>query len=316
MITTVTLNASIDKAYEMTAKLVNGTVMRVAQCRNTAGGKGLNVARVIRLCGGEVLATGLAGGFNGAYLEDMLKKDKIRCAFAHFEGETRSCINILDREYGSTEYLEPGCEVSQEECEKFLKEVFPKAIADSEVVTISGSVPRGIGTDIYARMIRMVKEKGKQVILDSSGELLRRGMEALPTLVKPNQDELEAYFGEAVRGTEDAAARAWQLHQTGIPYVVVSLGKDGALMACREGVFQAVPPKIEAVNTVGCGDSMVAALAIALENHFLPQAAIRYAVAVATANALSPGTGQIDPDVSRELLKQVELNEISQKEGE
>lgn len=310
MITTVTLNASIDKAYEMKGSIQNGTVMRVSVCRNTAGGKGLNVARIIKLCGREVVATGLAGGFNGAYLEELLRQDGIQNQFAHIKGETRSCINILDEVYGSTEYLEPGCEVSAEECADFLEQVFPKVIADSEVVTISGSVPKGIETDIYKKMVHIVKEQGKQVILDTSGALLKHGMEAAPTMVKPNQEELETIFNSKIKDIDDVVGFAKQIYEMGIPYVVVSLGKDGALMVCRDGVFQAVPPVMEVVNTVGCGDSMVGAFAVALECKFPAETAIKYAVAVATANALSPKTGDFDPNTSQELLEQIELRKL------
>lgn len=310
MITTVTLNASIDKAYGINGTIENGTVMRVSVCGNTAGGKGLNVARVIKLCGSEVLATGLAGGFNGAYLEALLEQDHIKNRFAHISGETRSCINILDDVYGSTEYLEPGCEVTEKECGDFLEQVFPKAIGDSGVVTISGSVPKGIGLDVYKKMIQIVKKQEKLVILDTSGELLIQGMQALPTMVKPNQNELEALFGGKITGINDVISRGKKIHETGIPYVVVSLGKDGALMVCEEGIFQAVPPKTEVVNTVGCGDSMVGAFAVAMENHVPSQTALKYAVAVATANALSPKTGDFNPDVSRELLERVELRQL------
>ena len=105
MITTVTMNAALDKAYFMNHVIENGTVMRVQECRTTAGGKGLNVARAASICGADVQATGLVGGFNGQYLESLLDKDEIPHQFGHVKGETRSCINILDEGYGSTEYL-------------------------------------------------------------------------------------------------------------------------------------------------------------------------------------------------------------------
>ena len=130
MITTVTMNTSIDKAYFMDHEVQNGTVMRVSRCRNSAGGKGLNVARAVKLCGEKVQATGLAGGFNGKYLESLLEKDEVQYQFLHIAGETRCCINILDECYGSTEYLEPGCEVAAEEEDIFLQ-CFPEIIQKS-----------------------------------------------------------------------------------------------------------------------------------------------------------------------------------------
>jgi tagatose 6-phosphate kinase len=310
MITTVTLNASIDKAYHMDAAIENGTVMRVSSCRNTAGGKGLNVARVVRLCGSEVTTTGFVGGFNGSYLESLLDEDGIPNGFCHIQGETRSCINILDPAYGSTEYLEPGCEVLPGEVQEFLEEVYPAQIGGSDVVTLSGSIPKGVSRYIYRQLVERAKAAGKQVILDTSGDLLQLGMEGLPTMVKPNRDELELLFGRKVGSLDDVRELAGRIFAKGIPYVVVSLGGDGALMVCGEGTFRARSPKIEVVNTVGCGDSMVGAFAVALERKMGPADALRYASAVASANAASPNTGDFDPKVRDELLGKVEVERL------
>lgn len=309
MITTVTMNASLDKAYFMKTRIVNGTVMRIDSCRTSAGGKGVNVARVAALCNAKVQATGLAGGFNGQQLEALLDKDNIAHRFVHVEGETRCCINILDSEYGSTEYLEPGCEVSPREEQCFM-EAYPEIIRESDVVTISGSIPRGVKKDIYARMITAARAMGKTVILDSSGETLKQGLEACPTMVKPNQDEIEQLFDVKVHGIREVLPYAEKIRDTGIPYVVISLGKDGALLVCGEGAFQGKPPKVEVVNTVGCGDSMVGAFAVALERKYGMEEALRYAVAVGTANAMSPGTGDFNPQNLEELFKQVTVEQL------
>lgn len=306
MITTVTLNASIDKAYHMECSIENGTVMRVKAVHNSAGGKGLNVARVVHLCGEEVLATGLVGGYNGKYLEAMLTEDGIAHDFVHIDGETRSCINILDEKFGSTEYLEPGCHVTEEETRRFL-ERFPEIIKGSAVITMSGSVPAGVPEDIYKDMILAAKKAGKQVILDTSGKLLETGMQAKPTVVKPNRDELEALFHAKINSREDVLEKAKEIHGRGIPYVVISLGGEGALMVCESGAFQGIPPKVEAVNTVGCGDSMVGAMAVGFGRKWEPEKVLRYAVAVAGANALSPNTGDFEPAVREQLFQKVEV---------
>ena len=307
MITTVTLNASIDKAYFMEKTIKNGTVMRVASVRNSAGGKGLNVARTAKLCGAKVQATGFAGGYNGKYLQHLLHEDQIPHDFVEVDGETRSCINILDPGYHSTEYLEPGFELTPEDEQKFMDR-FPEIIKDSTVVTISGSLPKGIQKDIYARMIQTAKESGKMVLLDSSGESLKHGLKALPTLVKPNQEELGALLGVEINTIQDVITYGRKLYETGIPYVVVSLGKDGALMICKEGIFHGCPPKVEAINPVGCGDSLLGAFAVALEQLQAPTEALRYAVSVATAKALSPNTGTFDPGQQKLLLEQITIS--------
>ncbi len=310
MITTITLNASIDKAYYMKGTIENGTVMRVMECRNSAGGKGLNVARVAKLCGSDVKASGMVGGFNGAYLESMLSSDGIDHDFFHIAGETRSCINILDEGYGSTEYLEPGCGVTEEEVQEFLQQVFPQVIKDSHVVTISGSVPKGCGSDIYAHMVEEIKSQGKQVILDTSGQLLKEGIKAKPTMVKPNQDEIELLYDTKITSFDEVKKYAQAIHQEGIEYVVISLGGDGALLVCSEGMYQGKPPKVDVINTVGCGDSMVGAFAVALEKKMTPDQALKYAVAVASANACTPDTGRFDPAKADEILAGVTVTKL------
>ena len=301
MITTVTLNASIDKAYVMQEAIENGTVMRVKEVRNTAGGKGLNVAKIAVICGAEVLATGFAGGFNGRYLESLAAESHVATRFCHVEGETRSCINILDPKYGSTEYLEPGFSVKEEDFARFLTE-FPGVIGKSTVVTMSGSAPVGIPSDIYRRMTELAKEAGAKVILDTSGDYLKEGLQGRPFMIKPNEDEIEALLGIRAEDPEAVFRAASELRvKYGIPWVVISLGGNGAVLSCDEGVFHGLPPKLDPVNTVGCGDSMVGAFAVALERALSPREALRYAVAVSAAAAMSPLTGDYDPAVFEEI---------------
>ena len=301
MITTVTLNASIDKAYVMREAIENGTVMRVKEVRNTAGGKGLNVAKIAVICGAEVLATGFAGGFNGHYLESLAAESHVATRFCHVEGETRSCINILDPKYGSTEYLEPGFSVKEEDLARFLTE-FPGVIGKSTVVTMSGSAPVGIPSDIYRRMTELAKEAGAKVILDTSGDYLKEGLQGRPFMIKPNEDEIEALLGIRAEDPEAVFRAASELRvKYGIPWVVISLGGNGAVLSCDEGVFHGLPPKLDPVNTVGCGDSMVGAFAVALERALSPREALRYAVAVSAAAAMSPLTGDYDPAVFEEI---------------
>ena len=309
MITTVTMNAALDKAYFMNKVIENGTVMRVQECRTTAGGKGLNVARAAYICGADVQATGLVGGFNGQYLESLLDKDEIPHQFGHVKGETRSCINILDEGYGSTEYLEPGFEVAPEEEQDFMKK-FPEIIRDSDVVTISGSIPRGLKKDIYGRMITIAKAMGKTVLLDSSGDTLKNGITAGPNLVKPNQDEIEQIFDTKITSLKEVVVYAKKIHEMGVDNVVISLGKDGALLVCEDGVFKGKPPKVEAVNAVGCGDSMLGAFAVAFERGYTAGRALKYAISVATANAVSPNTGKFEYEQCEDLFDRVTIEKI------
>lgn len=310
MITTITLNVSVDKAYYIKGSIVPGTVARVVKCRNTAGGKGLNVARIADFCGEEVTAAGFIGGFNGAYVKDLLDRDGIYNQFTKTKAETRSCINILAEDETSTEYLEPGETVTEEEVSRFFKDL-DQLLESTDVFTISGSIPAGVPKDIYAKMIGKIKEKGKQVILDTSGEFLKEGIKAGPTMIKPNDEELEAILGVPIENRQQTINAAKEMHsQYGIQYVVVSLGGDGALLVGEEGIFHGKPPVLKAVNTVGCGDSMVGAFAVAMKRKMKVKEALAYAVAVSAANAVNPETGHIRMEDVEEILPKVMVEEL------
>lgn len=309
MIITVTLNASIDKAYTISGSVEPGTVMRVVECRNSAGGKGLNVARVASLCKVSVKATGIVGGYNGDYLLELLNQDGVAHDFFHVDGETRSCINILTADNTSTEFLEPGFAVTEAEQKEFL-EFFRNVIQEGDIVTMSGSVPVGFDKGIYADLINIAKEDNKLVLLDTSGEYLKAGLVAKPDFIKPNREELEALFDCKIDSVKDVRSQAQKLHDMGITYVLISLGSDGAVLVCDEGAYHGKPGKIRAVNTVGCGDSMVASFAAALEMNKAPEDCLSYAVAVSAANALSMRTGYFEQENLETILGGVTVNRI------
>lgn len=309
MITTVTLNTSVDKLY-LVDKLEDYTVMRVKEVHNTAGGKGLNVSRVAALLGEQVTALGFAGGYNGQYAEALLKKDGIESAFTTIQSETRSCINIRETSTSKhTELLEPGAMVTETEADQFLLE-YQNRIEQADVITISGSVPQGIPIDFYAKLIDYAKQKQKPVLLDTSGKLLIEGIKAKPTLIKPNTDEIAQLFGRPVCSAEDVVQAALELQKDGIENVVVSLGKDGALAACKEGIFRCKTPDIPTVNTVGCGDSMIAGFATAMRRKLPIEETIKLAMAVSTANALTMETGNFRKEDVETLLTQVQVRKI------
>ena len=311
MITTITLNASIDKAYFLDNEISPGSVMRVKKFRNSAGGKGINVARVISQCGEEVKATGLVGGYNGECLKDLLKKDKVCGDFISIGGETRCCINVLDYKNESTEFLEPGPYVTDAEIDEFINKL-EEITSESRVVTISGSAPNGVDATIYEKIINYLKKIDKKVILDTSGDFLKNGINAAPTMVKPNKEELENLFGKQIEDTDDYEKCAQYLMRKGIKYVVISLGGEGSLLYCEDGVYKATPPNVVALNTVGCGDSMVGAFAIGLDKEKSPDEMLKFASAVATANAMSQDTGSFDKEILQEIIDNTKVEKTGE----
>ena len=309
MILTVTLNTSIDKLYLMSGVRPE-TVMRVKEVHNTAGGKGLNVSRVAGKLGEEVVATGFVGGFNGKYLESLVDTRLVRCAFTHVEAETRSCINIWDLSDGrSTEYLEPGAPVTGEDVSRFLAD-FDRELPRADVVTISGSIPGGAPEDIYCDLIRRCRGAGIPVMVDTSGSRLISAVREKPYLIKPNEDEIAQLTGRTFAGREEAARALMDLHEGGIPYVVLSLGAEGALLACDRGVFHGKAPEITPRNTVGCGDSMLAGFAVGFARRLPWVETFRIALAVSAASALSLFTGHFEPSDFDPLYPGVTIQKI------
>lgn len=309
MITTVTLNTSIDKAYSISSPLEVGTVMRVSSCIDNAGGKGLNASRAIATAGEQVLATGFVGGNNGRLLCELLERDGIPEDFVHVEAETRCCVNVLEPSGRSTEFLEPGRPVSEDEVKEVVERV-ARLAERSSIVTFCGSTPAGMPDDIYVRLIDVVHQSGARAILDTSGRLLERSIDAKPDLVKPNSDEIGVLLGRKVENPDEVADAAIQLHERGVAQVVVSLGSKGALMACDEGVFLGTPPHIEVVNPVGSGDTMVGTFAVAMARGMGPADQLRFAMACATANCLSASTGHFELSVAEKLAPEVLVERV------
>lgn len=310
MILTVTLNAAIDKRY-VVEEVRTGEVNRVKECVYTPGGKGLNVSKPAAIYGAEVTATGFVGGHAGHYIEDALEPFGIKSAFYHMEAESRSCINIWDEKNQlQTEFLEPGFTVTEADFERFL-EYFQGLAADADVVTISGSVPKGLDGTAYQRMVKLVREAGKPVILDTSGKLLEQGIKAAPTMIKPNLDEIRMLTGKDCTDPEEIIEAAKVLHGRGIRIVTVSLGGDGAVVVSDEGAYRARVPRIHAVNTVGCGDSMTAGFALGLSEGLSIKETLRKASAVSAAAAMREETGFFVKEDMERLLPQIEIIELA-----
>lgn len=303
MITTVTLNPAIDKLY-LVDGVAESTVMRVREVLNTAGGKGLNVARVATQLGEKATALGFVGGHNGSALTDQIARFGIRNKFIRVTGETRCCINVRDTRTGRhTEFLEPGQPVEAAAFDELLRR-YREVLPESKVVAISGSAPKGTPEDFYGRLITLAKAAGVPVILDTSGKLLENGVEYKPTMIKPNREEMAALAGVDPENTDDIIRAARELCRSGIEYVVISLGNEGMLFISREAELKGIAPKVDVQNTVGCGDSMVAGFAAAIARDMPPEDALRLAMAAAAANAADLRTGWADPELVKKLLPQ------------
>ncbi|MEH7331111.1 tagatose-6-phosphate kinase [Neobacillus drentensis] len=310
MILAVTMNPSVDISYPIQDFKLDD-VNRVENVRKTAGGKGLNVARVIEQMGEDVLATGVIGGTIGDYIIQELTKSDIENHFFKINQESRNCIAIL-HDGKQTEILESGPILSAEEGAAFLGK-YQELLSEVSLVTISGSLPLGLESGFYRQMVEIAWEKGISVIVDTSGEPLRQVLthDVKPFAIKPNISELSQLLGIEV---EESISSLKQLLNNelfhGIEWIVVSMGGTGAFIKNGGDFYKVTIPAINVVNPVGSGDATVAGLAVALKRKQSVQDILKTAMTTGMLNAMETETGYIDREKFGQLFEMVEVIKI------
>lgn len=286
MIVTVTLNPAIDRTL-FVRRLTVGTLNRAEEVRKAPGGKGNNAALVVARMGRKCLATGFLSGHSGRYIENALTAENVPCDFVYTAGETRTNVKIVDRDTCvCTEMNEPGPAATQADY-LLLEQKLLSVVRKEDVVVFSGSVPHGLPDDIYRQMICTVKAIGAGTLLDTAGPFLQNGLEALPTGIKPNIDELSRLMGREIRSVEDAADSAGELLKRGIEYVLISLGSGGAVLRTKRGAFYSPAADVSVVCTVGAGDVMTASMAFGLMENMTDEEMLKMASACAGAAVAS-----------------------------
>ncbi|WP_027417727.1 1-phosphofructokinase [Aneurinibacillus terranovensis] len=299
MILTITLNPAIDISYRLDTLVTDGT-NRCSHVIKTAGGKGLNVTRVLHCIEGNVCATGLLGGANGQFIVNQLNQLGISNDFVSITGETRNCIAIL-HDGKQTEILEGGPRISEDEKVAFLCK-YEELLHEADLIVASGSIPKDLGNGLYCTLIEKAHQAGRRFLLDSSGEALRKAIPAVPYLIKPNREELAQLLGKKIESREDVIAGLEQLKDTGITCIVVSLGAEGALALYDRKIYHVEPAKIEAVNATGSGDSTMAGFAYALENGFPVEKMLTFGCVLGTLNAMEEQTGFLNKELIEDFL--------------
>ncbi len=300
MIYTVTLNPSIDFIVRIN-QLNLGSVNRMVSDDKFAGGKGINVSRVLQRLGVGNTATGFLGGFTGHFIEDSLKNEGIETAFVKVEQDTR--INVKIKLQEETEINGQGPMISQEQLEA-LKAKLSQLTSDDTVV-FAGSAPANLGNAVYKELIPLVRQSGAQVVCDFEGQPLLDALANNPLLVKPNNHELEAIFGVPLNSLNDVETYARRILEMGAQYVLISMAGDGALLVTEEATYFAKPIKGQVKNSVGAGDSMVAGFTGEFVKSKDPVEALKWGVACGTATAFSDDLATIT--FIKEIYHKVEV---------
>lgn len=296
MIATVTLNPSLDEWVRLSALRV-GRLNRASAIARYPGGKGINVSRVIHELGGSTVAFGLAGGEDGLILRERLNRLRLRHVFVEVAGATRNNYKIrTEHPRALTELNTAGPRVSAASLRRLarrLAQVRPRPVH----VALCGSLPPGAPPTIYRDWIRALQRRGIPVALDASGEALRHGLIARPWLMKPNREEAAVLLGRALTTRRRCVRAVRELVRRGVEVAMLSLGREGALLACRQGggadetvVWHGVAPPVRVEAAVGAGDSLVGGFLAGWvqDRDFL--AAFRLGIACGAATAMAPGT--------------------------
>jgi 1-phosphofructokinase len=307
MFYTVYLNPTIDKTVYL-KEFVLGKTNRPYRVLEDGAGKAINVAVVLRELGADVACIGLLSSADGQIIQNRLEDSGVHYEFLETDGRARVNIKIFDDSQQTvTEINEKGSRVSDEKLRLIANKI--KLLAKhKDKVFLTGSLPDGCDPSFYADLIAALNKKGVRCILDAAGEALRLGIGAAPYFIKPNKDELCALFALEDPDLIHIAQAAKKLVENGIPYVMVSLGNEGALLAGSREVLYAKPLFTEVKSTVGAGDSMIAAAVCQLDNTM--EAALKSGVAAASASVMQEGTKLMNYSDYDRLIGTVKVKKI------
>jgi 1-phosphofructokinase family hexose kinase len=317
MILTVTLNAAIDRTVAVPSFRL-GHRHRAVESRTVAGGKGVNVARALKLLGRPVIATGLAGGATGTRILEHLAEESILNDFTRIEGESRTNLAVIDPTSGEqTELNERGPDVRPDEVDRFIEKLLYLA-QGATICVLAGSVPPGVDVDVYARLIAELRRLGVICVLDTDGELMRAALQAEPAVVAPNALEAEEAVGHEFNDADDLAMGLDSLIEMGAGEAIITR-EAGCVAVVGSGSdrrrYEAAIEPLEAVSSVGSGDCFLAGYVAARYNGAGPQECLAYAVACGAESTQHLGAGTLDAAAVDRLLSGVAIREIDATAG-
>ena len=316
MITVLCANAGVDKTYEI-ANFAAGGYYHPGQMLTMAGGKGINVARVLVALGQSHRVTGFAGGNNGRFISKQLMDGGSPPELVTIAEESRVTISVIDRvQHTETRVDEVGALVTPGEVSK-LTAKWRKLLRSSNMAIISGSAPRGVSKELYAELAQMARKAKVPLILDVHDEMLARALPARPMMIKPNLSEFQQLMRRQLTVPDGVVAASRELLDDGLSVVMVTLGARGAIGVTEShGIWWAKPPKVSVVSAVGSGDAFVAGFAAASMERKEFSERMRLATACGAANASSVGAGQITREKVEEILPEVKLERLDADDSE
>ena len=317
MILTVTLNAAIDRTIAVPSFRL-GHRHRAVESRTVAGGKGVNVARALKLLGRPVIATGLVGGATGARILEDLSGESILNDFTRIDGESRTNLAVIDPTSGEqTELNERGPEVSPEEVDRFVEKLLYLGQGATACV-LAGSVPPGVDSSVYARLIGELSRLGVLCVLDTDGELMRAALLSEPAVVAPNQLEAEEAVGHEFNDSDDMAMGLSGLIEMGAGEAIIT-SEVGCVAIVGQGQerrrYEVEIEPLETVSSVGSGDCFLAGYVAARYEGGSPKECLAYGVACGAESTQHLGAGTLAAAAVERLAGRVEVRELDVRAG-
>lgn len=308
MIVTLTINPAIDRTITVD-RLAFDDRAYIKASHYSAGGRGINASSVIHSFGGETLAVLTSGGGSGKHLEEYLRGSGLQISVVPVEREIRTNITITDRHGLTVNLNETGPSLSKAEVARVERAV-RDSLSQASWLMVCGSLPPGVPSSFYAKLIAMARAKKVKTLLHAGGEALQQGIEARPTVVTPNNVEAERLLGKPLLTRTQHVEAAERIRSMGPESVVLSLGSRGAIGAYPDGLIEALPPRVDAVCPIGAGDALTAGYTWAMKRKPNPAEALRWGVAAGTASAKLPGMAFANLEQTQEIYRQVEVRRV------
>lgn len=300
MIYTLTLNPSVDYIIEV-PEVYLGELNRLEKTSKFAGGKGINVSKVLKRMGVQSKALGFVGGFTGSFIETQLLAEKIETDFVKVEEDTR--INVKLKADKETELNASGPTISAEKLQELKDKI--ASLTSDDLLVLAGSVPSTLPKTTYEELVKICHENNVSFVVDAEGELLKAVLPYQPFLIKPNHHELGDLFGTTITNAQEAIPYGKKLLEMGAQNVIVSLAGEGAILISQHEELISTVPKGEVKSSVGAGDSMVAGFLAKYEETQDMKESFRYSIAAGSATAFS--IGLCTKEKVESLLPQVQL---------
>jgi 1-phosphofructokinase family hexose kinase len=303
------LNPAFDLTYQIDG-FVSGAAVRDVPCHRYPAGKGINVARVVRTLGEEVTVIGVMPEADEQRFVTYLESEEIYYRFFSVPGDVRTNVTIIEQQGGMASHLNSASPALSLQAQNAFMRFAGKHLTSGDRWCFSGSIPTGFDDDLYAKMIKSCKEAGIDTFLDTRGKALRLGLRSKPMALKPNIAELEELYGEQIKGVRHMALKGKKFLDRGISYVYISLGSDGMIAQHESDCLLCVPPQVKTVDTVGCGDALMAGVLVAAKRKFSFSETCRLAIACGVSKAMHEGPHTVLRDEVWQLMEDVKITAI------